>query len=240
MSGAPVLEARSLGRRFGPVRAPERVDLELRAGETALVLGANGTGKTTLLRMAAGLLPPSEGELRVGGASPRGGGAEARRRIGYLSHAPGLYPELTAAENLRFFAELHRIPDRRRRIDALLEEAGLAGWEDEPVRVFSRGMIQRLALARVFLHRPGLLLLDEPFTGLDRRGAEALADRLLRRAGEGGAALVATHRIEAAARIGDRAVVLRKGGEARTVELAGADREERAAALRDALEEGER
>ena len=239
MSGAPVLEARSLGRRFGPVRAPERVDLELRAGETALVLGANGTGKTTLLRMAAGLLPPSEGEVRVGGVSPRGG-SEARSRIGYLSHAPGLYPELTAEENLRFFADLHGVSEERRRIGALLEEAGLAGWEDEPVRVFSRGMIQRLALARVFLHRPDLLLLDEPFTGLDRRGAEALAERLARRAGEGGAALVATHRIEAAARIGDRALVLRRGRPARSVDLGGAGAEGRAAALREALEEGER
>ncbi|MBN1824842.1 MAG: heme ABC exporter ATP-binding protein CcmA [Candidatus Eisenbacteria bacterium] len=237
MNGAPVLEVLGLGRRFGAVRAPERVDLELGAGETALLLGANGTGKTTLLRMIAGLLPPSEGEVRVGGLSPRRDGAEARRRIGFLSHAPGLYPELTAAENLRFFARLYGAREHGARVAGLLEESGLAGWEEEPVRSFSRGMIQRLALARVFLHDPDLLLLDEPFTGLDRRGTEALADRLARRAAAGGTALLATHRIDAAARLGDRAVILRKRRPARIVDLSGAGEEGRVSALRSALEE---
>jgi len=239
MSAAPVLEARAVARRFGAVRAPVRIDLSLRPGETALLLGANGTGKSTFLRIAAGLLPPTGGEVRVAGLSPRAEGA-ARRRIGFLSHTPGLYPELTAAENLRFFADLRGDRDARERIGALLEEAGLAGWEEEPVRVFSRGMIQRLALARAFLHRPDLLLLDEPFTGLDRSGAEALGRRIAGRAADGGAALLATHRVEEAAPLAGRAVLLRKGAPGRTMELAEVPAHARAARLREALGEGER
>jgi ABC-type multidrug transport system ATPase subunit len=170
-----VIRARNLGRRFGEKRVLRGVDLDVPAGGFALVTGPNGSGKTTLLRLCAGLAVPSEGELHV---------EAPRERIGYLAHEPLVYRELTALENLDLYGRLYRVPERRERIGMLLERFGL--WEVRHDRVgsYSRGMTQRLALCRVLLHDPALLVLDEPFTALDTQGAELLDAQLAELIGE--------------------------------------------------------
>jgi len=178
-----VIEARKLGRRFGEKRVLHGVDLTVPRGGFAVVTGANGSGKTTLLRICAGLAIPTEGELLV----------EAERaQIGYLAHEPLVYRELTALENLELYGRLYRVPERRERIGMLLERYGL--WEARRDRVasYSRGMTQRLALCRVLLHDPGLLVLDEPYTALDEQGAELLDAQLAELRGER-TFLVSTH-----------------------------------------------
>ncbi|MDP9261076.1 MAG: ABC transporter ATP-binding protein [Actinomycetota bacterium] len=178
-----MIEARKLGRRFGEKRVLRGVDLAVPRGGFAVVTGANGSGKTTLLRICAGLAIPTEGELRVD--------AE-RAQIGYLAHEPLVYRELTALENLELYGCLYRVPERRERIGMLLERFGL--WEARRDRVasYSRGMTQRLALCRVLLHDPALLVLDEPYTALDEQGAELLDAQLAELRGER-TFLVSTH-----------------------------------------------
>jgi ABC-type multidrug transport system ATPase subunit len=178
-----VIEARKLGRRFGEKRVLRGVDLAVPRGGFAVVTGANGSGKTTLLRICAGLAIPTEGELRV----------EAERaQIGYLAHEPLVYRELTALENLELYGRLYRVPERRERIGMLLERFGLWDARRDRVASYSRGMTQRLALCRVLLHDPALLVLDEPYTALDEQGAELL-DAQLAELRDARTFLVSTH-----------------------------------------------
>jgi heme exporter protein A len=178
-----VIEARKLGRRFGEKRVLHGVDLEVPRGGFAVVTGANGSGKTTLLRICTGLAIPTEGELRVD--------AE-RREIGYLAHEPLVYRELTALENLELYGRLYRVPERRERIGMLLERFGLWDARHDRADSYSRGMMQRLALCRTLLHDPDLLVLDEPYSGLDEEGA-SLLDRELEERRPSCAFLVSTH-----------------------------------------------
>jgi heme exporter protein A len=164
-----VIRARGLGRRYGAKQVLRGVDFELPAGGFLLVTGPNGSGKTTLLRLIAGLQIPTSGELEV---------AVDRARIGFLSHQPLVYPQLTALENLDLYGRLYRVPERRERIGMLLERFGLWAARNERVAAYSRGMQQRLALCRALLHDPDLLILDEPYTALDAAGEE-LVDREL-------------------------------------------------------------
>jgi heme exporter protein A len=183
-----MIHARGLGRRFGDKRVLTDVDVDVGAGELLLVTGPNGSGKTTLLRLLAGLIVPTAGELEV---------AVDRAQIGFLGHEPLLYRELTPLENLDLYGRLYRLPERRERAGAMLERFGLWRVRNERVGTFSRGMLQRLALCRTFLHDPDLLLLDEPFDGLDVEGADLLQAELAERTGV--TALVATHDPEALA-----------------------------------------
>jgi heme exporter protein A len=178
-----VIRARALGRRFGRKRVIRDLDLDVAAGDCLLVTGPNGSGKSTLLALCAGLLVPTSGEIDV---------AVDRGRIGYLAHEPLLYRELTALENLDLFGRLYRVPERRERIGMLLERFGLWEVRGERVGSFSRGMVQRLALCRSLLHEPELLLLDEPFAGLDDAGGALLDAELANLAGER-SVVVATH-----------------------------------------------
>ncbi len=192
-----MIEARRLEKRYGRKRVLASVDLVLPAGGTALVTGANGSGKTTLLRLLAGLAAPTGGSLRVD---------VDRSRIGYLGHEPLVYRELTGMENLDLYGRLYRVPERRERSGMLLERFALWPARNELVSAYSRGMAQRLALCRTFLHDPDLLLLDEPYSSLDTAGAELLDAELATLAAAGTRTLVvATHdpeRLEALA--GDR------------------------------------
>jgi heme exporter protein A len=178
-----VIRARQLSKRFGDKRVLDGLDLEVPRGGFVLVTGPNGSGKTTLLRLCAGLAAPTDGELEV--EAPRGA-------IGFLGHESLLYRELTALENLDLYGRLYRVPERRERIGMLLERFGL--WESRRERAskLSRGQLQRLALCRSLLHKPELLILDEPFSGLDEAGAELL-DRELAGMRERRTILVATH-----------------------------------------------
>ena len=181
-----MISARGLGRRFGSKRVLRDLDLEVRAGELLLVTGPNGSGKSTLLALIAGLLAPTEGEIEVD--LPRG-------RLGYLAHEALVYKELTPLENLDLYGRLYHVPERRETIGALLERFGL--WEARHQRVgsFSRGMQQRLALCRVLLHGPELLLLDEPYSGLDA-SARTLVDDVLSEAAGSRTLVVASHEPE--------------------------------------------
>jgi heme exporter protein A len=165
-----VIRTRALTKRFGDKHALRGIDLHLERGGFLIVTGPNGAGKTTLLRLCAGLLAPTAGELRVDAD---------RSAIGLLAHEPLVYRELTPLENLDLYGRLYRIPERRERIGMLLERFGLWGARHERVDELSRGMTQRLALCRTLLHEPDLLLLDEPYAGLDAQGAD-LVDRELR------------------------------------------------------------
>jgi len=178
-----VIRARKLGKRFGEKRVLRGVDLEVEIGGFALVTGPNGSGKTTLLRICTGLALPSEGELELG---------VGRSRIGYLAHEPLVYRELSALENLDLYGRLYRVRERRERIGMLLERFGLWDVRHERVASYSRGMTQRLALCRVLLHDPSLLVLDEPYTALDTAGAELLDAQLAELRGER-TFLVSTH-----------------------------------------------
>jgi heme exporter protein A len=164
-----VIRARKLGKRFGDKRVLRGVELDIEDGAFAVVTGPNGSGKTTFLRLCAGLMLPSEGELEVG---------VTRGRIGFMAHEPLVYRELTALENLELYGRLYRVPERRERTGMLLERFGLWEVRHERVASYSRGMTQRLALCRVLLHEPQLLVLDEPFTALDGAGAELLDAQL--------------------------------------------------------------
>jgi heme ABC exporter ATP-binding subunit CcmA len=176
-----VISARNLSKRFGVKRVFDRVDLDLARGEFLLVTGPNGAGKTTLLRVLAGLAAPTSGELVL----------PERGEVGYLGHEPLVYRELTPLENLTLFGRLYRVPERGERIGMLLERFGLWDVRNERVSTFSRGMQQRLALCRVLLHDPSLLVLDEPFNALDAAGAELLDRTLTEQADR--AVIVATH-----------------------------------------------
>jgi heme exporter protein A len=178
-----VIHARELSKKFGEKRALAAVDLDLERGGFLLITGPNGAGKTTLLRLCAGLLAPTGGQIEVG---------VDRGRIGLVAHEPLVYRELTPLENLDLYGRLYRIAERRERIGMLLERFNLWDVRRERVSAFSRGMTQRLALCRALLHEPELLLLDEPYAGLDAQGGELVDHELRALAGSCTVAL-ATH-----------------------------------------------
>lgn len=200
-----------LSRNFGRRRALNRVSLDCEAGEILGLLGPNGAGKSTLLSIVSTLIAPSSGEVRYGQWTARDAGARLRARLGLLSHDLHLYPELTARENLTFFGRLYGLPDAGALVGRALERSMLAARADDLVAGFSRGMRQRLALERVLLHQPRLLLLDEPFTGLDDASAVALVARLKDLRSQGCIVLLATHDLDVAETVLDRAAVLKDG-----------------------------
>ena len=198
-------------RNFGRRRALNRVSFRCEAGEVIALLGPNGAGKSTLLSITATLLEPTSGEVRYGDHTARAAGAALRARIGLLGHDLYIYPELSAAENLTFFGKVYRLADVNRRVEAALVRAGLEHRRDDQVAGYSRGMRQRLALERALLHDPRLVLLDEPFTGLDDAATAALRGRLEGLRSGGRIVLVTTHDLETIEGIIDRAVMLHNG-----------------------------
>lgn len=178
-----MIRARGLEKRYGRRRVLGGVDLDLARNGFLLVTGPNGSGKTTLLRVLTGLAAPTAGSLEV---------EVDRGRVGFLAHEPLVYRELSGLENLDLFGQLYRVPERRERIGMLLERFGLWEARGERVSSYSRGMTQRLALCRALLHEPELLVLDEPYAGLDEQGA-ALLDRELRELSGGRTFVVSTH-----------------------------------------------
>jgi heme exporter protein A len=206
-----MIRVENLVKSFGPRTALAGVGFSVGAGEFVTMVGPNGAGKTTLLRILATLTRPTSGTLRIAGLNPAKAGEEVRRRIGFLSHRTLLYNDLTAEQNLRFYAQLHDLDGGAARIDDLLERVGLAARRHDLVRTFSRGMQQRLSVARAVLHGPQLLLLDEPYTGLDPNAAQVLTDLLTGLAGEGCSVLLTTHNLERGLAAGQRAMVLARG-----------------------------
>jgi heme exporter protein A len=210
-SDAPLLAAEGLVRAFGPTKVLRGVDLSVAAGETVVVAGPNGAGKTTLLRCLAGLMRPTRGEVRVLGRRLRGADPEARRPIGLVSHQSLLYDDLTVRENLVFAGRLHALPDPAAAAERLLGELELSDRADESPRGLSRGLLQRAAIARALVHDPRVVLLDEPFTGLDATGAERFRALLAGRVASGRALVLVTHHLAEAWELATRVAVLVRG-----------------------------
>ena len=198
-----------VARHYGRRKALSQINFTCDAGEIVGLLGPNGAGKSTLLNILATLVTPSRGTVEYGGAAS--GGAAIRGMIGMLGHDLFLYPELTARENLSFFAHLYGVADVGGTVIAALEKAGLADRADDFVSNFSRGMRQRVALERALLHDPKLILLDEPFTGLDQASTAALVARLRDRQQAGCLIVLATHDLDVAEGLLTRALYLKDG-----------------------------
>ena len=211
------LTAEDVSRHFGRRRALSRISFETHKGSILGLLGPNGAGKSTMLAVLATLLRPSSGAVRYGTHTPGASGAALRSRIGVLGHDLFLYPELTAHENLVFFAGLYGVPDPRQAANAALQRAGLADRAHDPVSSFSRGMRQRVALERALIHGPRLVLLDEPFTGLDDASTAALVSRLQGLRDGDAIVVLATHDLDLAEGLLDSALFLRDGRVAEAV-----------------------
>ncbi|HLH40762.1 MAG TPA: heme ABC exporter ATP-binding protein CcmA [Bryobacteraceae bacterium] len=194
---------------YGDYPALKKVELRVEPGSSVALLGRNGAGKTTLLRIIAGLSKPSQGQVRILGSDVRQ--ERARRRIGVLGHGISLYDELSAAENLMVFARLYGLPDPRKSALEWLERTGLERVRDGLVREFSRGMKQRLAVARAFLHDPEILLFDEPFTALDDRAIEVLQKLLSGAHAAGKTIVMSTHQLKEALVIATHVALIRRG-----------------------------
>jgi len=217
----------SIEKRFGRVPALRGIDFEIQPGESVAILGANGAGKSTLLRILAGLSRPSRGKFQALRHSPadhaddqtdRTGASGVpldrnalRAEVGYVGHATLVYAELTALENLAFSARLHGLRPAREKLDAVLDEVGLLEFASRRAGTFSRGMAQRLSIARAIVHAPHMLLLDEPFTGLDETSAERLSTQLAEQRADGRTLILVTHDPRRATELTDRALVLHRG-----------------------------
>lgn len=208
---ATIVRARGVSKVIDERVVLRDVDLEVAAGEFVVVLGANGAGKTTLLNILATLTRATEGDLRLFGQDVRRQAANVRRRIGMIGHRGMLYRDLSARENLVFFGNLYGVRDPGRRAEELLARVGLEGRAGDAVRHFSRGMVQRAAIARALMHDPELLLADEPFAGLDLVAVAGLEKLLAELRVEGRTVILTNHDVEQSLRLAGRAVVLRGG-----------------------------
>jgi heme exporter protein A len=206
-----LLEIRGLTKRFGPTWALRKVDLTLDAGTFLSVFGPNGAGKTTLIQILATLARPSSGEIYLAGRPLSQAGARLRASIGLVSHQTLLYPDLSAEENLRFYGRLYDLPGLDTRIEQALAQVDLTGRRYSLVREFSRGMQQRLSIARAILHDPALLLMDEPYTGLDPEAAETLRDILDMLSQQGNTIILTTHNLERGLALCDEVAILARG-----------------------------
>ncbi len=207
----PALQADGLVRDFGTVRAVDGVDFRLGAGQLLALFGPNGAGKTTVLGMLSGSLRPTAGQVRIDDRPVDPRDLEAHGRIGVLSHQTFLYGRLTAAENLRFFGSLYRVPNLKDRVAERLEAVGLSDRADHQVQTYSRGMRQRLALARALLHDPEIVLLDEPYTGLDAHAADMLRSVLASLKDGRRTVVLVTHNLTQGLALADRVAIQVRG-----------------------------
>lgn len=218
----PAVEAVGIRRTFGRRRAVDGVDLTTNAGDCLALFGPNGAGKTTLLRIIAGLLKPAAGVVRIRGREVRGD-ASARAQVGLISHSTMLYTALTARENVEFAAKLYGVQDPKAAAVRALERIRIADRADMLVRSLSRGMQQRVSIARSIVHEPSVVLLDEPYTGLDAAGSAALTEALGALRASGAALILVTHNIEEGLSIASHAAVMIAGKMVRRDECAGLD-----------------
>ena len=227
----PTLEATGLSRLFGRHRAVNDVSFALAAGDSLALFGPNGAGKTTLLRLLAGLLRPSSGQAIISGADVRSD-TTVRGRVGLISHQTMLYPALTALENVEFAARLHGVESPRTAAATALATMGLADRGGSLVKTLSRGMQQRVSIARAIVHAPAVLLLDEPYTGLDANGAAALSRMLHELRARGSTLVLVTHNIGEGLGVATQATVMMAGRFTRMLATAGVDAERFAAEYR--------
>ena len=205
------LDSRGIEKKFGYAFAVRNVTLQLKRGEFVVVFGSNGAGKTTFLKVAATLMRPTKGSLLIEGFDIHAQAEQARRRIGFLSHNTFVYRDLSALENLKFFARLYGMAADEDRLLGVLERVELKRRAHDPVRSFSRGMQQRVGIARALLHDPSLILLDEPYTGLDAKAAQTLNGLLDEAVAAGKTVVLTSHDLNQGLRAATRAVILDKG-----------------------------
>jgi len=230
-TNTPALEVEGLSRIFGVRKALDRVDFELPAGAFLSIFGPNGAGKTTLLRTLTTLQNPSSGTAKVLGLDVVKDAVELRNRIGLISHNPLLYPDLSAEENLLFFADMYGVDDPAGRVRELLDSVELLHRRFDLVRTFSRGMLQRLSIARALLHRPDVLFLDEPYSGLDPHAMDIL-DHLIAQIRSQHTFVMVSHDLGKGLELCSHALILAKGRVVRFDEKADIDDEKFAAEYR--------
>lgn len=207
----PAIEVKHLSKAFGNLYALRNVSFAVEPAEFLAIFGPNGAGKTTLIRILATLARPSDGSIAIEGQMLRENSEHIRRRIGVIAHQTFLYEELTAEENLRFYGKLYDVSDLDTKISRIIEDVGLTLRQRDRVRTFSRGMQQRLSIARAMLHDPSILLLDEPYTGLDQHASEMLTGWLRRLRSGKRTILMVTHDLERGIDLADRVAILNQG-----------------------------
>jgi heme exporter protein A len=206
-----MIEIHKLVKAFGNRAVLKGVDLTVSEGEFLILVGPNGAGKTTLMNVISTLTRPTGGWVHIAGYDLADGAVQLRRQIGLVSHKTLLYDDLSAEQNLRFYARMYEVDDADARIETVLRRVGLWGRQRDPVRTYSRGMQQRLAIARSMLHDPPILLLDEPDTGLDQHAAAMLTDLLHEVGATRRTMLMTTHNLERGLELGDRVAILAGG-----------------------------
>jgi heme exporter protein A len=206
-----MIKIHKLVKTFGHRVVLRGVDLTINESDFVTLLGANGAGKTTLLQLIANLSKPTAGDIFINGYRLASAANQLRRFIGLVSHKTLLYDDLTAEQNLRFYARMYDVPDAKNRIETVLNQVGLWGRQHDPVRTYSRGMQQRLAIARAILPNPPILLLDEPDTGLDQHAADMLGHLLSAVGAKQRTILMTTHNLERGLSLGNRVTILAKG-----------------------------
>jgi len=206
-----IIEVKGLVKKFGFKTVLRKVDLSLKRGDFLALFGHNGAGKTTLIRILCSLMRPTSGEIHIAGLNPLHDREALCKAIGVISHRTFLYKNLSALENLKFYGKMYDVPDLKDRIETLLELVGLSEYRDEPVQTFSRGMQQRLSVARAIIHDPQILFLDEPYTGLDQHGAEDLKKLLKKFRSQGKTILMTSHNIDRGLELCNQSAILKSG-----------------------------
>jgi heme ABC exporter ATP-binding subunit CcmA len=206
-----LIEIENVVKEFGRKGVINGIDLRIEKGDYLVILGPNGAGKTTLIKLISTLLRPSDGTIKIDGFDVKEDGLEVRRRIGVLGHVSYLYDDLTALENLRFYGKMYGVTLGTEDIKAILSSVRLAHRMNDLVGTYSRGMKQRLAIARAIIHKPKILLLDEPYTGLDLNGRKILTDMLRKFQTQGITTVMVTHDIERGYEMGNRLIVIVNG-----------------------------
>ncbi len=202
-----MIEVSRLWKSYGPVDALRGIDLRIEKGEFLTIFGPNGAGKSTLLKILSTIINPTSGKVSIDGIDLTSANEDARKRIGVISHKAFLYGNLTARENLLFYGKLYDVPKLNDRISELLSEVGLQHRSDDMVRTFSRGMLQRLTIARAIIHNPAIIMLDEPYTGLDQHAARMLRNLLKKLHTEDKTIVMTTHDITNGLEVSDRIVI---------------------------------
>lgn len=211
VSSQPIIQVKGLTKTFGHIAALRGINLTLNEGDFLTLFGPNGAGKTTLIRILSTLLKPTSGQVIVAGCDLAEGGEELRKKIGVISHQVYLYGNLTAYENIIFYAKLYNVPNTAKRVEEVISEVGLAERKHDLVRTFSRGMLQRLSIARAIVHDPQIVLLDEPYTGLDQHAAQMLKTLLLRLHHDKRTIILITHNLQRGVEMGSRLAIQVKG-----------------------------
>ena len=205
------METTGLAKSFGSYKALRGIGIRVPAGATLAVFGPNGAGKTTLIKILAGIMRPSSGKILIDGLEFKDNAEQLRARLGLVAHQSYLYGGLSASENLDFYARMYGISDREKRISEVLELVGMSGRRHDRFSTFSRGMQQRMALARALLHNPSVLLLDEPETGLDQQALGAMWEIIRREEAGRRTVIFTSHSFERALAVCDEVVILEKG-----------------------------